>query len=250
MCASQNDLVSFRTLQAIHDLRALACLVTDETLERIGAGVSAGDGSAHLRRLIFEQGCKLTDEDAAILHTALLLAATLPDDDHTAFVTSTAVLLADRLQSGAGLDDLYWHWDAFQPHYQLIEPAGRGAILHGYLRAHREGRVLLTDPPHAAFCTTQERKSVLLLLERKSPPTDDGTLEALRLALTGGDLESTARIWADAANIEQADGDLFQRRLIAAFRYLYEANESWDPYPGREFPPLGHSLRLIPVLPE
>ena len=243
MSTSPKDLVGFRTLQAIHDLRHLCCLATDETLQRIGAGISNGSGEAKLRGLIFEQGCKLTEEDAKSLHTALLLAATMPEDDHAAFVVSTAVLLADRLQYGAGQDDLYWHWDAFQSYYDLVEPAGRAAILQGYLRAHRDDRVNLSDPPHAAFCTTLETKTALSRLKRIDAVKDQETIDILTAALSGGDTFPAAQLWASAA-------DLPPQSHIAAFRHLYEANESWDPYPTTKF-----SLRktwpdLIPVLPE
>lgn len=250
MDTGPRELVGFRTLQAIHDLRHLASLATDETLKRIGAGIPAGDGEARLRHVINEQGCMLTGEDARVLHTALLLAATLPDDDHDAFVTSTAVLLGDRLQSGAGPDDLYWHWDAFQSHYDLIEAAGRAAVLQGYLRAHRDEHVNLSDPPQAGLCSTLDRETVVSRLRGIETDADAGVVAILQVALSGGDAEVALDIWASAGRKALGQIESTRRVLIAAFRHLYETDEGWDPYPATMFSPKGELPDLIPILVE
>ena len=234
----------------IHDLKCLAFMASDDTLKRIGAGVSPGDGEAGLRRLIFEQGCKLTEEDAQELATALLLAATLPDDDHAAFVTSTAVLLADRLQFGAGHDDLYWHWDAFQQYYQLIDAAGRAAIFQGYLCAHRNGRVHLSDPPRAALSTTLSGDLARTRLQDLVGTADPEPVRVLIEALSGGDTDAASQIWAGKHSLHFRADDAFGRGMISAFRHLFEVNEGWDPYKGTAFTVLDQSPRLIPFLPE
>ncbi len=129
--------VGFRTLQTILDLRQVAASASPMTRHRIAAGVSPAQcnpdhARAHVDTLIFEERCRISSPETAELHPAILLIATLPDDDFDAFLASTAILVADRLQGGRGKDDLYWHWDAFHGHYGMAPAPIRAAILQGY----------------------------------------------------------------------------------------------------------------------
>jgi hypothetical protein len=82
--------------------------------------------------LVHDDACRLTPEATLPLHETLLLAASMPDDDFEAFIVATMILLADRLQGGAGPDDLFWHWDAFAEHYLTAAPVPRAALILGF----------------------------------------------------------------------------------------------------------------------
>lgn len=129
--------VGFRPLQASHDLVHLAKEAPSATLRRIAAGVPTADmAQDDARRALFalvhEDRCRLVAGRTLALHETLLLAATLPDEDFEAFALATMILLADRLQGGAGPDDLYWHWDALAEHYLTAAPVERAAIVRGF----------------------------------------------------------------------------------------------------------------------
>ena len=127
MCALTSGAVDYRTFQAIHDLRWLAAGASPATLNRLSSGIPRDAAGLDPLQLVLAGGCRLTDELAQAAHQALVLAATLPEDDPDAFEAATAILLADRLQRGAGSDDLFWHWDAFQRHYDMMIAPKRAA---------------------------------------------------------------------------------------------------------------------------
>jgi hypothetical protein len=129
--------IGFRPLQASHDLAHLARKVPRSVLLRIAAGVPPADMAPEAAQrailaLVHEDACRLTPDRTRPLHETLLLAASMPDDDFEAFVVATMILLADRLQAGAGPDDLFWHWDAFAEHYLTAAPVPRAALLLGF----------------------------------------------------------------------------------------------------------------------
>jgi hypothetical protein len=94
--------------------------------------MTPGEARRAILALVHEDGCRLSPGGTLPLHESLLLAATMPDDDFEAFVLATMILLADRLQGGAGTDDLFWHWDAFAEHYLTAAPPQRAAIILGF----------------------------------------------------------------------------------------------------------------------
>lgn len=155
MTQAPSPSVPWRTLQAIRDLRSVAEAASRATIGRIAAVIPpAGDqrrAEETLRGLIRRGRARIVTDAEVAMHPHLLLAATLPDDDVDAFAAATATLLADRLQRGRGEDDLYWHWDAFRPHYRLLEPPVRAAIFQGYAHAHRAGLVTLDALPGPAI---------------------------------------------------------------------------------------------------
>jgi hypothetical protein len=129
--------IGFRPLQASHDLAHLAQMAPRAVLMRIAAGVPAADMAPEAARraivaLVHKDACRLTPNGMLPLHETLLLAASMPDDDFEAFVVATMILLADRLQGGAGPDDLFWQWDAFAEHYLTAAPAQRAALILGF----------------------------------------------------------------------------------------------------------------------
>ena len=252
--------VSFRSLQAIHDLRHVARKANESTLGRIAAGLSGAATAGDLRRLIREDGCMLGPEMAGAAHQALVLAATLPDDDHEAFRTATAILLADRLQFGEGADDLFWHWDAFQAQYQTLSQPDRAAVMQGFRCAQEEGLVALFDPPSGDDLTTEPGSALLTELitlagetrPRIDPSREDFAAGVSAMIARGFDdtwvAGHAARAWPENYDsILRLDAPQC-RLLLRGFRHLYEWHEDWDPYPGERFDPAGATPRLLPVL--
>ncbi|WP_298968704.1 hypothetical protein [uncultured Roseobacter sp.] len=143
--------ISFQTLQVVSDLRSVAATGFGGLSERLNA--------AHkplLRKIIFDQKCVLSVSDAETLHADLLLVAALPDKGLDSFLTATALLLADRLQGGAGEDDLYWNWDAFQEHYRKGSSPIRAALMNGFRWAHTTRRVNLEKVPEGRDLQTYD----------------------------------------------------------------------------------------------
>lgn len=134
--------ISFQTLQVVADLQSAAATGFTSLAERLKPAQKQ-----HLRRVIFDQKCVLSMKDAEALHGDLLLVAALPDKGMDGFLSATALLLADRLQGGAGADDLYWNWDAFQDHYRKGSSPLRAAVMNGFRWAHTTRRVNLEPLP-------------------------------------------------------------------------------------------------------
>lgn len=234
-------------LQAIRDLRSVAGSVSRGTIARIAAVIPpdgpASVAEATLRTLIVRGRCRITTDAEMALHAHLLLAATLPDDDVDAFAAATAVLLADRLQRGRGEDDLYWHWDAFQPHYRLLEPHVRAAIFQGYAHAHRSGLVTLDALPGPADLVTRAPMDVRALLAGGG---EGRRTVMLRAAVEpGGEDAPAAELWeSEGARLRR---DPSAAPLLAALRHLYERSPRWRPFGDRLFDPADP---IVPFLPQ
>lgn len=234
-------------LQAIRDLRGVAEGASRATVGRIAAVIPpAGDqrrAEEALRGLIRRGRARITTDAEMALHPHLLLAATLPDDDVDAFVCATAVLLADRLQRGRGDDDLYWHWDAFRPHYRLLEAPVRAALFQGYAQAHRAGLVTLDALPGPADLVTRAPMDVRTLLEGAG----EGEAAAiLRAALApGGDDAPAARLWERQGTRLRLDPAAAP--VLSAIRHLYERGAGWQPFQGRLFDPAAPAAPLLPL---
>ena len=224
-------------LQAIRDLRSVAEAASRATLGRIASVLpSSGDQrrvEETLRGLIRRGRCRIVTDDETALHPQLLLAATLPDDDVDAFSAATAILLVDRLQRGRGEDDLYWHWDAFRPHYRLLDAPVRAAIFQGYAHAHRAGLVTLDALPGPADLLTRAPMDVRALLGGAG---EGEVTDILRAALEpGGDDSPAAHLWRRRGGRLVLDAAAVP--LLPAFRHLYERNHRWQPFPDRLFDP-------------
>ncbi len=247
MTQAPSPSVPWRTLQAIRDLRSVAEAASRATIGRIAAVIPpAGDqrrAEETLRGLIRRGRARIVTDAEVAMHPHLLLAATLPDDDVDAFAAATATLLADRLQRGRGEDDLYWHWDAFRPHYRLLEPPVRAAIFQGYAHAHRAGLVTLDALPGPADLVTRAPMDVRALLEGAG---EGEVTSALRAALErGGDDAPAARLWERRGarlRLDPAAGP-----ALVAIRHLYERSARWQPFPGRLFDPAARSAPLLPL---
>lgn len=150
----------FRSMQVLSDLQSVASAGYSNLAERM-----SGKLSSSLRRVIFDQECKMTPEDVAGLHAELMMVASMPDQDHPAFMTATAVLLADRLQRGAGEDDLFWNWDAFQDRFREAPSPVRAALMNGFRCAHTLRLVKLDQPPKGRDLRTYDEVDLVRLLK-------------------------------------------------------------------------------------
>jgi hypothetical protein len=153
--------ISFPTLQVVSDLRSVAAQSFSALSEHLN-----GAAKQALRRVIFDQRCLLNTRDADVLHSDLLLVAAMPDKGIEAFVAATVVLLADRVQGGAGQDDLYWNFDAFQDHYQKAHAPVRAALMNGFRCAHTSRKVKLDHPPQGRALQTFDSDDLIRLLKR------------------------------------------------------------------------------------
>ena len=246
MPRSPSPPVPWRVLQAIRDLRNVAEGASRATLARIASVIPpSGDqrqAEETLRGLILRGRSRITTDAEAALHPHLLLAATLPDDDVDAFAVATAALLADRLQRGRGGDDLFWHWDAFRPHYRLLEPPTRAAIFQGYAHAHRSGLVTLDALPGPADLVTRAPMDVRALLDGAGEGEATATL---REALSpGGDAAPAARLWERRGARLRLDPAAAP--ALSAFRHLYERSPGWRPFGERSFDPAAPAAPLLP----
>lgn len=156
-------------MQVLSDLRSAATVGFNQLLLRLGL-----DYETDLRRIVFEQECKLSERDMEKLHGALMMIASMPDQDYPAFTTATIVLLADRLQYGAGQDDLYWNWDAFQERFKEAHSPIRAALMNGFRCAHRMELVNLDHPPRGRDLSTYDQADLIRLLRiiARSIPDD------------------------------------------------------------------------------
>lgn len=147
-------------MQVLSDLRSAAAF---------GFSALAASLNPHrekdLRRVVFEQECKLSQGDSKTLHGELMMVASMPDQDHLAFMTATIVLLADRLQNGNGRDDLYWNWDAFQERFQEAPAPVRAALMNGFRCAHGLKLVELDRPPKRRDLSTYDEVDLIRLLK-------------------------------------------------------------------------------------
>lgn len=147
-------------MQVVSDLHSAAATGFSELAAHLSPGLKS-----NLRRLIFDQECKMTPDDEATLHAELLMVASMPDQSHPAFMTATIVLLSDRLQYGAGEDDLFWNWDAFQERYREAPSPVRAALMNGFRCAHRLGRVRLDHVPSGIDLRTYDENDLRRLLK-------------------------------------------------------------------------------------
>lgn len=206
----------FRTRQALGDLRSMIRRTPEDTQERMIAGfpASAGDGAAVLARILGDGGRFRHPHDFEV-HTSVLLAAALPDDDFPVFVFATALVLTDMLQADDPPDALYWNWNTFHGQYALADAPLRAALMNGFKVAELAGRVELDPALDGGKCLTQSRDAVLATL--------DGSGERALIAaiLSEANATEAGRLWSGA--------DTVSGPALAGFRYLYERAEGLAP---------------------
>ena len=206
----------FRIRQAVSDLRSLITSASDASLTRMMSDVAlpVGGDKRALRAVIDGTGGRFSmprDEGA---YEAVLLAAAQPDMDFPAFVVSTALLLADRLQDGQGGDDLYWNWESFRDHYALADPPARAALMNGFRVGAETGRVLIDPLPDPDLCLTRPIQEIV------GPATSGHFVDLVRRHASA---RVAGRLWAGTSLRALAVAD------VRAARYLYERPASMAP---------------------
>ena len=151
--------ISFQTLQVVADLQSATATGFSGLADRLKPAQKQ-----LLRRVVFDQKCILSSSDVDAIHPDLLLIAALPDKGMDAFMTATSLLLADRLQGGAGADDLFWNWDAFQDHYRKGLSPVRAAVMNGFRWAHTTRRVNLEQVPEGRDLQTYDGDDLIRVL--------------------------------------------------------------------------------------
>ena len=203
----------FRTRQALSDLLAAVHLYREAILR---PGLSGAERDAIGKTL--NRGCRIVATDDPRAYSEIRLAAAMPDEDFGAFIGSTALLLADRLQQGCGGDNLYWNWDAFSDHYLLADPPVRAALMNGFRTGEILGRVSVASSPAGAACLTFTRGDVIASLHAGGEP------DLARAIQQGVSPEQAGDMWAALADRNNAPW-----HVLAGFRFLYERAESLAP---------------------
>lgn len=201
----------FRTRQAVHDLLQVV-RTHRNAVERLGA--TGTDRSEIVA--ITTSGCQIMDAGTRAYST-ILLAAAMPDEDFNAFIAATAILLADRLQDGAGEDDLYWNYDAFRDHYRLADAPVRAALMNGFRFGQTVGRVNLPEAPASEVCLTRPQADVVKLLRA------EGNNTLTEAVLSDLSAKAAGALWVSAAK------DPLSMPAKAGLRYLYERPDSMAP---------------------
>lgn len=206
----------FRTRQAIGDLRSLIRHTPEETRLRLIAGfpTSVGDGDRIVERIVAE-GVRFRHPDDFEVHTSVLLAAALPDQDFPTFIFATALVLSDMLQADDPPDSLFWNWNAFHAQYALADPPLRATVINAFRVAELAGRVELDPDLKPADCLRVSRDSVLSELD------GSGERALLAAVLSEVDAREAGRLWSGV--------DTVSAPALAAFRYLCEREEGLAP---------------------
>jgi hypothetical protein len=213
----------FRIRQATGDLLAYARSVPDATKSRLAAGFPSGGGAGSLTALLGRDGRFQMPEEEAI-HSAVQLAASLPDDDFPVFTLATALILADALLRSEA-DDQFWSWEAFHDQYALADAPVRAALVNGF-RALSAARTVRFDPPiDPALAFSHDRDDVLAALDLA------GRDALTRAILADFPASIIGTLWHEATAPNPVD--------LLAFRYFYEREAGIDP-------PDPTSARLIP----
>ncbi|MDJ1008222.1 MAG: hypothetical protein QNJ13_10410 [Paracoccaceae bacterium] len=246
----------FRTLQAVRDLRVLAALAPVEAWARIAAGIPDGwmaPIEAQAALMALAEGREIDPDIREETMSAVRLAAALPKEDFAAFLTATMILLAETLERGEGVDDVYWLWQTFRGDYRVAAAIERAAIVQAIRRIGLLRGDTMALPETAPDRSTAPAAALRPLLERLrpkglAPPDANGSGDLARLlleALSSAEAaEETARRWqthgADLARSAAPE-------VLAGFRHLYETRDGWapttevtipllDPPPGFDWP--------------
>ncbi len=129
--------MSFPVLQVLADLRTVAGTGFGELSQLMPPG-----GKAVLRKVVFDQNCRMKPSDARAIHRDLVACANAPDRALGPFLTATALLIADRLQNGAGTDDLSTNWENLRDRYLEGPSPVRATLMQGFCRLqglHKSG---------------------------------------------------------------------------------------------------------------
>lgn len=181
--------MDFREYQYFSDLCQVASGASDATLRRIASGLPEDIGPDLIRRLIDDNSCRLDGDTFGRLRSTVTLASALPDDDFDAFVCATAILIADEIQGGEGMNSLYWHWDAYHDHYRMAEPHVRATLIGGFDALASSGRLALEPMPRPDDLIGRPQDEVVGGLAELAHGMAPQTIQGLSLALHGRDAD-------------------------------------------------------------
>lgn len=229
---------SFRTLQAIQDLRVLVRSAPDAALVRIAAGRPAlsgleSDALGRIRDLA--EGPQEGDGPFHDVIEAVRLAAALPRQDFETFLAATMILFADALHRLEQVEDVDWYWQTFRSEYRAAGAAVRAAIVQAIRRIgafHLVGAPLPETLSDRATATPAGLKPLLDRLRRRGAgPRREGdigrTADTLLAALSDPDaVEEAEGLWSRFAPRYVAEG---VPELLAGFRHIYETHDGWSP---------------------
>lgn len=201
----------FRTRQAVRDLLGVVRLHRS-AMSRVGVS----NAETAMFETIVQNGGVIPAEKAES-YVALQLTAAMPDEDFNGFIAATAILLADRLQAGAGKEDLYWNFEAFYDHYLLADAPVRAAVMNGFREVHRSRKNVLPREPQSQNCLTRQKEDVLTILSAEGWPWLEDAVHS------EVDAEAAGRLWVK----EMKPALSFPVRV--GFRYLYERPDSLVP---------------------
>ncbi|WP_298841036.1 hypothetical protein [uncultured Roseobacter sp.] len=153
--------ISFPVLQVTADLRSIAATGFGELSALMKPGVKP-----ILRKVIFDQRCCLRPADARLIHGDLMNFAASPDRGIGPFMTATALLIADRLQGGAGTDDLSSNWKKLRDRYLEGPSPVRATLMNGFWRLQGVHRATPEQRVPARDLMTYDAEDLERLLRR------------------------------------------------------------------------------------
>lgn len=236
---------SFRTLQAIRDLRVLVASAPVEAQARIAAGIPHGwlaPDKAQAALSALTAGTALAPAVHSEVMPAIQKAAALPHDDFPTFVFATALLLEDVLKNATPASEIEHHWATFRGHYRASQSVDRAAIAQAIRRISLIQDAPISMPQSLADRTTASAAALKPLLEAKlsrrltpSAETEPDAVAALLIKALG-----SPRAAQEAADLWQREGTVFTVSMpdviLAGFRHVYEAWDGFSPGGGPMIP--------------
>ena len=153
--------MSFPVLQVTADLRSIASTGFGELAALMKPGLKPV-----LRKIIFDQRCIMRPADAKLIHADLMAFAASPGRGTGPFMTATALLIADRLQGGAGTDDLSANWKRLREKYLEGPSPVRATLMNGFWRLQGVHRATPEQRVPARDLMTYDAEDLQRLLRR------------------------------------------------------------------------------------
>ncbi len=238
---------SFRTLQAVRDLRILAALAPVEARARIAAGIPTASIAPDMAQMALEaltQGNGLAPDVRDETIKSVQTQAALPNEDYPTFLLASFLLLIEVLSGRTPYLEIEHHWPTFREHYRAAAAVERAAIGQAFRRISTTQEIEIPRPEIRADRTTASAAALNQLLEPRvgralAPlaPTHPSSVASVLI-----DAMSDPAAVKLAADLWAENGTRFSNsmpeEIIAGFRHIYEA---WDGFAPNGAP-------LIPLL--
>jgi|GEM_PF-6171246 len=120
---------------------------------------------------------------------ALWTAATSPQEDVDTFLSATAIVLIDAINTGVYQHELGWFWDTFSKDYRAAPPKVKTAIMYGFSHLAKHRLISENCKPSTDDLTTTGLSAVesLLIPIAKSLSAED--ISVIAMADYGDDVE-------------------------------------------------------------